>query len=82
MCATLDGICASLMDPQALFSQPSGKVKNSPVMWDSGASLSLSFDRDKFVGELTKPSDKYKLKGITRGLDIKGIGHVVLTIRD
>jgi hypothetical protein len=82
MCATLDGIRASLMDPQALFSQPSGKVKNSPVIWDSGASISFSFDRDDFIGELKKPSDKYKLKGIARGLNIEGIGHVVFTIRD
>jgi hypothetical protein len=82
MCATLDGIRASLMDPQALFSQPSGKVKNSLVIWDSGASLSLSFNRDDFIGELKKPSEKYKLKGIARGLDIEGIGHVVFTIRD
>jgi hypothetical protein len=68
MCATLDGIRAILMDPQALFSQPCGKVKNSPVIWDSRASLSLSFDRDDFVGELKKPSAQYKLKGIARGL--------------
>jgi hypothetical protein len=80
MCAILDGIRASLMDPQALFSQPCGKIKTSPVIWDSGAFLSLSFDRDDFVGELKTPSAKYKQKGIAKGLDIEGVGHVVFTI--
>jgi hypothetical protein len=75
MCATLDGIHASLMDPQEPYSA-------NPVIWDSKASLSLSVYRDDFVGELKKPSDKYKLTGIARGLDIEWMGHVVFTIRD
>jgi hypothetical protein len=82
MCTILDGIRTSLMDPQALFSQPCGKIKNSPVIWDSGASLSLSFDRDDSVGEVKTPSAKYRLKGIAKGLDIKGVGHVVFAICD
>jgi hypothetical protein len=41
--ATLNSIKASLMDPRVLFGNLD-KSKTFPIIWDSGASVSLSFD--------------------------------------
>jgi hypothetical protein len=69
------------MDPRALFGNLD-KSKTFPVIRDSGASLSLSFDKNDFVGPVTKPPDRYKLRGIANGLKIEGVGHIIYSVRD
>jgi hypothetical protein len=70
-----------MMDPRTLF-RNLDKSKTFPIIWDSGASVSLSFDRNDFVGTIMKkPPKSYKLKGIANGLNIEGIGHIVYTVR-
>ena len=53
-----------------------------PVVWDSGASLSISLDCDDFIGPIKKPTIATILKGIAKGLQIQGQGHVSWTIQD
>jgi hypothetical protein len=50
-----------------------GKATSSaPVIWDLGASISISPDPEDFQGTLRSPSTITQLKGIARGLQIKG----------
>ena len=52
------------------------------VIWDSGASISISPDKNDFVGPLESPGAITQLKGIAKGLRIEGFGHVMWTIND
>ena len=47
-----------------------------PIIWDSGASTSISPNRDDFVGELKPPPFGLQVRGISKGLKIEGIGEV------
>ena len=53
-----------------------------PVIWDSGASISISFDRKDFVGPIQAPGTITQLQGIAKGLRIEGQGHVEWSIID
>ena len=48
----------------------------SKVIWDSGASVSISPCREDFVGPLVKPTVSMKLQGIAKGLKVEATGHV------
>jgi hypothetical protein len=52
--SVIEGITACLMNPRALSCHPKSALKFS-LIWDSGASVSLSYDKEDFVGELKKP---------------------------
>ena len=52
------------------------------IIWDSGCSISVSPDRDDFVGPLTKPPNKSSIQGISNSLKIQGIGHVRWSVLD
>jgi hypothetical protein len=53
-----------------------------PVIFDSGASLGITFDRNDFDGSLTKPEGDLRLGGMAQGLQIEGIGSVTWTFRN
>lgn len=53
-----------------------------PVIWDSGASISVSPHRSDFVGPYTKPPLLLKLRGLAKGLKIVGQGHVMWAVQD
>lgn len=46
------------------------------VIWDSGASVTISPNKKDFVGPITSPSTITQLKGIAKGLRIEGQGQV------
>ncbi|KAI2509045.1 hypothetical protein MHU86_5421 [Fragilaria crotonensis] len=50
--------------------------KTSPIIWDSGASISITPDLSDFEGPVTSPGTITQLKGIAKGLQIKGQGEV------
>jgi hypothetical protein len=52
------------------------------VIWDSRASVSISPDKNNFVGPLKSPGAITQLKGIAKGLRIEGFGHVMWAITD
>jgi Reverse transcriptase (RNA-dependent DNA polymerase) len=47
-----------------------------PIIWDSGASVSLSFCKKDFVGKIKPVRRSSRIRGIKGDLDIKGIGTV------
>jgi hypothetical protein len=47
------------------------------VIWDFGASVSISPDNNNFVGPLKRLGAVTQLKGIAKGLRIEGFGHVM-----
>ncbi len=53
-----------------------------PIIWDSGASMSLSFDRNDFVGVMKPVGKLMRHQGITKGLRIEGQGHVLWPMLD
>ena len=54
----------------------------SKVIWDSGATASISNNRAHFVGELQPNTSHLKLEGIGSNLPIEGIGHVSWSVED
>ena len=52
------------------------------IIWDSGASNCISFDRNDFVGPLQPVEGNAICKGITNGLRIEGVGHVLWSVLD
>jgi hypothetical protein len=59
-----------------------GKEKVSKVIWDSGASVSISHCKSDFVGDLNPPPIFVKLKGLAKGLKIKGMGYMMWSVLD
>ena len=79
--SVLEGITACLTNPRALSCHLKSSMRFS-LIWDSGASVSLSYDKEDFVGELRKPSTVMQLKGIAKGIRIEGIGYAAFSITD
>jgi len=48
----------------------------------SGASNCISFDKNDFVGPLTPVKGNAICKGITNGLRIEGVGHILWSVMD
>ena len=61
------------MDPRAFFSPHQGTFS---VIWDTGATRSISGYASDFVGPILAPSAPLRLGGIASGLDVAGIGTV------
>ena len=72
----------ALQAPLRFRSSFVAKTTTYPVIWDSGASFSVSPDRNDFVGPITRPSTFTQLQGIAKGLRIEGHGHVMWAIHD
>ena len=62
--------------------QEKNKVRKNKVIWDSGASHSLSCSKNDFVGPIKPAPIGLKIKGIARGLEIKGVGNVAWSVID
>jgi hypothetical protein len=56
----------------------SSKEKH-PVIFDTGASLAITFDKADFDGPLTVPKGDLRLGGMANGLKIEGVGSVTWT---
>jgi hypothetical protein len=54
------------------------KEAKMSIIWDSGASISLTFDRSDFVGPMKPAGLLTRLQGIAKGLRIEGQGQHVL----
>jgi hypothetical protein len=66
----------------AKFRNAMAKESTFSIIWDSGASISISPNKDDFVGPLTSPGIGTQLKGIVKGLSIQGKGHVMWAVLD
>jgi hypothetical protein len=66
----------------ARFRNAMQKESTFSVIWDSGASISISSNRDDFVGPMTSAGMGIHLKGIVKGLPIQGQGYVMWAMLD
>ena len=66
----------------AKFRNAMKKEATFSIIWDSGASISISPNKEDFVGPMTSPGIGTRLKGIVKGLSIEGKGHVMWTVLD
>jgi hypothetical protein len=66
----------------AKFCNSMKKESTYLLIWDSGASISISFDKSNFVGTMESVGVGTKLKGIAKGLSIQGKGHVLWSVLD
>jgi hypothetical protein len=57
-------------------------ITRHPVIFDTGASLGITFDKRDFDGPLTVPDGDLRLGGMAQGLKIEGIGPVTWTFRN
>ncbi len=64
------------------FRESLPKTATFSVIWDSGASISITPDRKDFVGPINTPGPITHLQGIAKGLRIEGQGHVVWAMQD
>jgi transposase InsO family protein len=71
-----------VMQAPARFRNALRKESSFAIIWDSGASISISPNKDDFVGPMTSPGIGTKLKGIVTGLSIQGQGHVMWAVPD
>ena len=62
--------CAAAMDKEDTFT----------IVWDSGASMCVSFDKNDFVGKLHSLPKGSQIRGIANNLRIEGYGHVVWSV--
>ena len=66
----------------AKFRSSLPKNASYPIIWDSGASLSISPNKKDFVGPYTKATTALRVKGLANGLRIEGRGHVLWSVLD
>ncbi|MGH7974545.1 MAG: hypothetical protein ACREBR_03375, partial [bacterium] len=52
------------------------------IVFDTGASVAVTPDRNDFIGELRAPPTNLVLKGISRGLPVQGIGTIRWYVMD
>jgi hypothetical protein len=58
------------------------KTATFPVIWDPGASISITPDLKGFVGPINTPGPITQLQGIAKGLRIESQGHVLWAMQD
>jgi hypothetical protein len=74
-------LLAALNSPQVL-NMTVKKEDTFDVIWDSGASMCVTPDRNDFVGPLTNAPIGLKLQGLAKGIRIQAVGHVLWSIVD
>jgi hypothetical protein len=72
---------AALQAPQN-FKHSLPKESSYPIIWDSGASMSISPSRNDFVGPIKPVPFGARVQSLTNGLSVKGQGHVMWAVHD
>ena len=62
-----------LQPPLRFRNSIASKTTNQPIIWDSGASFSVSHNRNNFIGRIKSPGAFTQLQGISKGLRIEGL---------
>jgi len=70
------------LNAPAMFRSLMRKGAAYPIIWDLGATHSVTFDRKDFIGPLKKPSALLRLSDMAQGLRIEGVGNVLWSIED
>ena len=77
--ATILGAFGSFGEPSVFMNFPTSPTTKQPVIFDTGASLAITFDKSDFDGPLTVPKGDLRLGGMANGLKIEGLGPVTWT---
>ena len=72
----------ALQAPARMRNTLGSATNSAPIIWDSGGSISISPDPEDFQGTMRSPGTITQLKGIARGLQIKGQGEVTWAVHD
>jgi hypothetical protein len=72
----------ALQAPARMRDSLGPKANTSPIIWDAGASISIPPDLSNFHGTVTPSRKITQLKGIAKGLQIKGQGKVNWAVHD
>ena len=75
-------LCMAPQYPACLRESLVPKANTSPIIWDSGASISITPNLSDFQGPVTSPGTTTHFKGIAKGLQIKGQGKDTWAIHD
>ena len=60
----------------------SSKVESYPVIWDSGATKSISPYKSDFIGKIEPAPLGLRIRGIAQGLKVEGVGKVAWSVTD
>jgi hypothetical protein len=71
-----------VLQAPARFRNALKKESTFSVIWDSGASISISPDCDDFVGPMSSACIGMRLKGIVKGLSIQGQEYILWAVLD
>ena len=52
------------------------------TIWDSGASMNATFDREDFTGPIESLPKGSVIEGMSNGLEIEGFGQVMWSLKD
>ena len=72
----------ALSAPLRFFGSMAHDPSTMQLIWDSGASVSITPNKDDFVGPLDKVPTNIKLNGLAKGLEIAGQGTVEWNVLD
>jgi hypothetical protein len=72
----------ALQAPTPHFRNETPEEAQFCVIWDSGASVTVMPHKSDFVGHYSKPLISIRLKGLAKGLNTAGQGHVMWLIMD
>ena len=70
------GLLRTALQATARFIKSMKQGSSFPLIWDSGASHCVTFDKRDFVAPIENSGVLRKVQGIHSGLDVKGIGTV------
>ena len=77
-----DNLLRMALQAPIKFQSAIGNEHVSKVIWDSGASISITHCNSDFIGEMGPAPMCVRLKGLAKGLKIQGMGHVMWAILD
>jgi hypothetical protein len=69
------------MQAPSRFHNTMPKESTFPIIWDSGASVSITFDKADFL-DYQVPPVMLRLRGLAKGLHIAGTGTIAWTMQD
>ncbi|KAI2509164.1 hypothetical protein MHU86_5283 [Fragilaria crotonensis] len=73
------GLLGYFDEPCVFMNFITAPVEKKPVIFDTGASLAITYDKLDFDGPLTIPKGDLRLGGMANGLKIEGVGPVTWT---
>lgn len=81
-CNTFSPVAATVHTVQTMFKHGSQNNEEVEVLWDTGATLSVTPFLQDFCTDVEPTKEAMVMKGIAKGLMVKGIGQVSYSVED